>query len=153
MENLAWPSDQILNTCENSLRNKVREGLVGISDLEAGGPLVLKKTLDIVMYVDDSTLRSLTEALQTLRMKDVAGENMSTIVSYLKGALLLLQNCGAIPTDIMGLLNDVMVSADCKEFTSYMKSIYFASKRNSSGQGYMPYLDAAEAEYCTFYSR
>ena len=58
--------------------------------------------LDIVMDVDASALRSLTEALQNLRMKDVPGE---------KGALLLLQNCSAIPTDTMGLLNDVMVSA------------------------------------------
>ena len=63
MENLAWSADRILNTCEDSLRDKVREGLVGISDLEAGGPLVLKKTLAIVMDVDDSALRSLTEAL------------------------------------------------------------------------------------------
>ena len=86
-------------------------------------------------------------------MKDVAGENVGTVVSYLKGALLLLQNCGAIPTDIMGLLNDGMVSADCEEFTSYMKSIYFAAKRTSSGQSYMPYLDAAEAEYRTLYRR
>ena len=106
----------------------MREGLVGISDLEAGRPLVLKKTLDIVMDVDNSALRSLTKALQTLRVKDMAGENVGTVVSYLKGALLLLQNCGAIPTNVMGLLNDVMVSADCEDFIAYMHLIYFALK-------------------------
>ena len=131
----------------------MREGLAGISDLEAGGPLVLKKTLDIVMDVDDPALRSLTEAFQTLRMKDMDGENVGTVVSYIKGALLLLQNCGAIPTDVMGFLNDVMVSADCDEFTAYMQSIYFASKRDSSSQGNMAYLDAAEAEYRNLYRK
>ena len=36
VENLAWLSDCILNTCEDSLHDKVREGMVGASTLEAG---------------------------------------------------------------------------------------------------------------------
>ena len=52
--------------CEDSLRDKVREGLVGVSELESGGPLVLKKALVIVMDVGDSALRSLIEALKSL---------------------------------------------------------------------------------------
>ena len=90
--NLAWSSDQCLNTCNDALRDKVREGLVGVSVMESGVPLVLKKTLELIMDVDDVALRSLTEALQRLQMKDVAGENMGTVVSYLKGSLLLLKN-------------------------------------------------------------
>ena len=111
-ENMSWSSDRILNTCEDLLRDKARKGLVGVSALESGGPLVLKKTLDIVMDVDDTALRLLTESLQHLRMKDVPGKKVGTVVSYLKGDLLLLQNCSAISTDTMGLLNDVMSSAD-----------------------------------------
>lgn len=63
-----------------------------MSVMESGGPLVLKKTLELIMDVDDVALRSLTEALKRLQMKDVAGENMGTVVSYLKGSLLLLKN-------------------------------------------------------------
>ena len=84
---------------------------MGASALEAGGPLVLKLALDIVMDIDDSALQSLTQNLQSLRMKDVPGENVGVVVSYLKGALLLLGNCGKIPTDVMGLLNDTFCSA------------------------------------------
>ena len=58
--------------------------------LKLGGALTLKLTLDIIMDVDDSELHALTENLQSLRMKDVAGENIETVVSYLKGALMLL---------------------------------------------------------------
>ena len=101
--------------------------------------------LDIVMSVDDAALRSLTEGLQSLRMKDVPGENVGTVVSYLKGGgLLLLQNCGTIPTDTMVLLNDVMSSADCSEFTDYVQIIYFASKRANTVGDYVSYLDCAE---------
>ena len=75
------------------------------------------------MDVYDAALRLFAESLQNLRMKDVPDENVGTVVRYLKGALLLLQNCSAIPTDIMGLLNDVVSSVDCNDFTDYMKSI------------------------------
>ena len=64
--------------------------MVGTNTMEMGGPLVLKMMLDIIMDVDDSALRALTQSLQTLHLKDVPGENVFTAVSYLKGALLLL---------------------------------------------------------------
>ena len=114
---------------------------------------MLKKMLDIVMNVDNAALHSLTEGLQNLRMKDASGENVGTVVKYLKGALLLLNNCAAIPTNTMGLLNDVMSSADCKYFTDYMKLIYFALKRTNTVGDYMKYLDKAEAKYRTLYQK
>ena len=86
-------------------------------------------------------------------MKDVAEENMGIVASYLKGALLLLQNCRATPTNVMGLLTGVMVSADCEEFTSYMTSIYFALKRDSVATGYVEYLSATEGGYRTLYCK
>ena len=120
VENLAWTNDRLLNTCEEPFCNKILEALVGVDAMKIGGPLVLKLMLDIIMYVDDSALRALTQSLQTLQLKDVPGENMCTAVSYLKGALLLLQNCSGLPTDIMCLLNDTMGSADCDEFSWFM---------------------------------
>ena len=78
------------------------------------------------MDVDYITLRSLTESLKSLRLADVPGKNVGTAVSYLKGALLLLKKCNAVPTNSMGLLNNVMNSTDCNYFTNYMKMMYFA---------------------------
>ena len=151
VENLAWSNDRLLNTCEEPLRNKILEGLVGVDPIELGGPLVLKLMLDIIMDVDDSALRALTQSLQTLRLKDVPGENVCTAVSYLKGALLLLQNCSGLPTDTMGLLNDTMGSADCAEFSGFMNSVYFDHKRKTRVIPHQEYLRLAEAEYRTLY--
>ena len=151
VENLAWSGDRILNTCEEPLRNKILEGLVGVDAMEMGGSLVLKMMLDIIMDVDDSALRGLTQSLQTLRLKDVPGENVCTAVSYLKGALLLLQNCSGLPTDTMGLLNDIMGSADCDEFSGFMNSVYFDHKRKTREITHQEYLRLAEAEYRTLY--
>ena len=58
-------------------------------------------------------------------MKDIPGENVGTIASYLKGVIILLDNCNSLQTDVLGFLNDVMTSADSKFFSEYMQSIYF----------------------------
>ena len=50
----------------------MREGLFVVTDLELGGPLVLKKMMDIVIDVYDSNLCSLNESLQVLCLKDVS---------------------------------------------------------------------------------
>jgi len=94
----------MLATCKGDLRDKVREQQVGVSSLESRGPLSLKLILSFVMDVDEAALRSLIQNLQMLCMKDVAGENVGTIVSYLKRALVLLSNCKCLPTDMMGFL-------------------------------------------------
>ena len=112
---------------------------------------MLKLMLDVVMDVEDSSLRSLVQSLQTLRMKDIEGENIATVVSYLKGALLLLKNCAELPTDTHGLLNDIMTSASNDDFTGYMRSIYYDQKRSKGKFDFLQYLKVAEAEYHMLY--
>ena len=67
VENLQWSKDRILATCDATLRGKMCEGLTEISGLEQGGPLVFQMMLEVVMYVDDSSLRSMTERIKTVR--------------------------------------------------------------------------------------
>ena len=71
------------------MRDKIRERLIDVSLLELGGPLVFKLIINIVLDVEDSALRSMTQSLQTFHLKDVRGENVATVVSYLKGVLTL----------------------------------------------------------------
>ena len=115
--------------------------------MEIGGPLVLKLMLDIIIDIDDSALRALTQSLQTLRLKDIPGENVCTAVSYLKGALLLLQNCSGLPTNTMVLLNEIMGSAAYDEFSGFMNLLYFDHKRKTRVIAHQEYLCLAEAEY------
>ena len=63
VENLLWSADIILNTCKELLRDKIREELVGVSDIEAGRSLVLKLMLDNAMDVEDSTFSSLMQGM------------------------------------------------------------------------------------------
>ena len=107
--------------------------------------------LDIVIDIEDFALRSLVQSLQSLRMKDIEGENVGTVVSYLKGALLLLKNCAELPTDTYGLLSDIMCSTINKDFCGYTRSIYYKQKRSRAAFGFVAYLKMAESKYCTIY--
>jgi len=126
---------------------------VGIPPLESGGPLVLKLMFDVNINVDDLALRTLTKGIQRVRMNYIPGENVDTLVSYLKGSLLLLKNCSKLPTDIVGMLNDIMVSADCVDFVKYTKSIYFNHKRKIKEVGALEYLWLLELEYHSLYCK
>ena len=135
------------------LRDKVREQLVGVSPMENGGPLMLKPILDIVTNADDAALRSLVQSIQTIRMKDIVGEHVGTVVSYLKGVVMLLQNCTMLLMDLINLLNDLMISAENTDFTSFMKSVYFDHKRKMKVIDSIEYLNLDEVEYHTLYCR
>ena len=108
VENLAWSKYCILNTCKKPLRNKILEEMVDYDPLETCGTLVLQLMLDIIMEIDDNVLRALTQIFQNLCRKDLPSKNIYTAVSYLKGAILLLQNCSGLPTDTIWLLNNMM---------------------------------------------
>ena len=76
------------------------------------------------MDVDAAALQLLTQRLQNLCLQDIPGEDISTAISYLKGALLLIQNfCEALLIDTLGLLNDIICSSSNIDFNGYMKSI------------------------------
>ena len=70
----------------------------------------------------------LDKNLQTLRTKDIPGENVSTVVSYLKGALMILNNCDKLRTDTIGLLEDTICLAECNESIEFMSIVYIKHK-------------------------
>jgi len=124
VKNLAWTEEKLLDSCEEPICDKLREGLVGVLATKKRGHLIFKYMLNLIMDMDAASLMSFTKSLQILRMKDIPGEDVSTAVSYLKRASLLLQNCcAALPTDTLGLRNDRICLAGNEEFISYMKLI------------------------------
>ena len=103
--------------------------------------------------MDNSALRALTENLQNIQIKDIKGENVGNISSYLKGSLILLQNCGKMPTDTISLLLDIFCSAELDEFTTFISNVYFNHKRKTHEVNYMDYITLAKSEYRTLYRK
>ena len=84
-------------------------------------------------------------------MKNIPGENIRHITSYLKGIILLLNNYNSLPTDLFGLLNDTMIADDSKVFSAYMQSIYFSHKIHIKDIIRRKYVEFTEKEYRMLY--
>jgi len=76
---------------------------------------------------------------------------VSTVVSYLKVSLMLLQNYGELTTDTMGLLNDICVSQIVQIFGEFMRIVYVNHKGKTDIIECITCLDFAELEYRTLY--
>jgi len=71
---------------------------------------------------------------------------MGTIVSYLKGALLLLSNCKKISMDAMGLLNGRFCSTVCDNFTYFMKNVYIIHNQKLKEINAMQFLSLVDSK-------
>lgn len=79
------------------------------------------------------------------------GGNTSTVVSHLKGAVLLLQNYTDLPTDLIGLLHDILASAKNEDFVAFIKALYFNHKMKTTEVSYTMFLNHTRSEYIIMY--
>lgn len=70
-------------------------------------------------------------------------------MSHLEGALILLQNCGGLPTDTMDLLNSITGSADCSKFRDFVKMMCVNHKRKTDVIEHITCLNLVESDYMT----
>ena len=59
---------------------------------------------------------------------------------YLKGVLMLLQNFSGLLISTFGLCNKSVVSADCKEYISFINWVYLNHKRRTCVIEHLEYL-------------
>ena len=64
-----------------------------------------------------------------------------------------MKKCSELPTDTMGSLNNIMVSADWDEFIVFINAVYCDHKRKIHVIDHPEYLRLAEAEYRTLYHK
>ena len=68
------------------------------------------------------------------------GKILELVVSYLKEVLMLLSNCGKVPTDVISILWDIFFLVECDNFTSCTPSVYFGHKQRKNNIAYSEYL-------------
>ena len=86
-----------------------------------------------------------------LQLKDIPMENIGTATTYLKGILILIQNCSQIPSDTTGLLSNIMHLTNYDEIFGLINLVYYNNKLGSNKIDYLEYLRLAESEYRFLY--
>ena len=122
-ENVAWSGEKILNSCDESLRDKLIESTRGWSPLHKGGPTYLKLLMGLIVATSKKSLRSLLNKVSSLKLTDFNGEDVGRAVSFLRGASLILKDNDALPSDFLTLVLNIFCETTCTTFGSYVTTI------------------------------
>ena len=122
-ENVAWSGEKILNSCDETLRDKLIESTRGWSPLHKGGPTYLKLLMGLIVATSKKSLRSLLNKVSSLKLTDFNGEDVGRAVSFLRGASLILRDNDALPSDFLTLILNIFKQTTCAPFSAYVTTL------------------------------
>lgn len=120
-ENVIWSGEKILNSCDATLRDKLIESTRGWEPKHKGGPTYLKLLMGLIVATSEKSLRSLLDKVGSLKLTDFNGEDVAKAVSFLRGAILILRDNQALPSDFYTLLIKIFKNTTCDDFRSFVK--------------------------------
>ena len=112
-----------MNSCDDTLRDKLIESTRGWSPLHKGGPTYLKLLMNLIVATSKKSLRSLLNKVSSLKLSDFDGEDVNKAVSFLRGAVLILKDNDALPSDFLTLVINIFKQTSCATFASYVTTI------------------------------
>lgn len=147
VENLKWSRDKILNSCESSLRQKVKERLYELADEHQTEMVAFFLMMKEIMASTEVSLRAVVKQLEKLCLKDIDGENVTQVSSWIRGALIYLKNNQALPSDTVYLITQILKTCPSDEFKKFIGTIYTNHRIHISTILVEELLDYAKSEY------
>jgi uncharacterized protein Smg (DUF494 family) len=116
VENVKWSGEMILNSCEETLRNKLNESTAFLDESQKGGPVYFSIMMNHIIATSNVALRGIINRLQSLKLTEFDGENVKQWASFVRGALTLLKDQKMTPVDIKDIIMRSLLSTSCEEF-------------------------------------
>ena len=123
IENLFWSGSKILNSCTPRLREKLEESTQGLSTQYKTGPVFFVMLYKLVLSSTPVSMRAVIRRLEDLKLSAFQGENVKSAVSLIKGAVGLLENNGAVPSDMIDIAFRIMKSSSSLEFNTHVNAM------------------------------
>jgi hypothetical protein len=124
VENLLWSGAKLLNSCDDTLRQKLEEQTIGWPVEYMTGPVYFKLLMQTILAASPESLRGLTTVLQSTTLKDFDGENVSEFVSFARGAIEQLRNNMALPIDALSIVANALKESETSNFIGYISMMY-----------------------------
>jgi uncharacterized protein YacL (UPF0231 family) len=131
------------------LRQKVEERIFKLDDDCRSGPVVFYYMMREIMSSTEKSLRAVKTQLENIKLKDVDGENVSILASWIRGATLYLKNNNSLPSDIFYIIKESLRACSTDQFVKYIDTIYTNHQLKLVTLDPDEFLDLAEAEYKT----
>ena len=91
-QNCLWLGNAILNSCEDSLSQKIEEKALSWKQCHRTGPVYFKIMIDLIQSSTPKNMRDLISKLSSMKVSDFEYENVSCASSMIKLAIEMFMN-------------------------------------------------------------
>jgi hypothetical protein len=123
IQDLQWSQEMVKNSCDEDLATKVMERLRRIPDEEKGGALFYYIMIKLIQTDTEQAVRVLTEKLEKLSLKTLAGENVFTACSLIRGVIERLEIVGKVPHDVDTTVMRILQTSSVDKFNSTFSTL------------------------------
>jgi Zinc knuckle len=153
VENLFWSGTKILNSCDDELRAKIEEQTIGYEAGHCTGPVYFKIMMNLVQASSKSSLRALTRKMEQLSVKDFDGESVVKFCSVMRGAVELLSNNNALPSDAIEIVGQGLKNSSTAEFNEFISLLLHNHEIGTKALTIETLLSMAEGKYSDLWSK
>jgi hypothetical protein len=125
LQDLQWSQELLENSCDEELRNKIREQLKEIPADEQGGALYYYLMIELIQVDTDNAVRSLTTKLANLDIGALEGENVMRACSLIRGVHDRLKLVGKVPHDVIDKLMRVFQTTSVDKFNQLFLTLSY----------------------------
>ncbi len=92
IDNLQWTEEVILNSCDETLSNKIKEQYRLLPRIKRGGPTAFFIMMSAIVSSTELATRALLSQLSNMKINELPGENVNLVISRIRGALIHLES-------------------------------------------------------------
>ena len=122
-ENLFWSGAKILNSCSTRLREKIEESTKPYPTHQKTGPVYFVTMYHLVLSSTPVSMRAVIRRLEDLKLSAFTGGNIKSAASLIRGAVGLIENNGALPSDMVDIAFRIMKTSSTQEFNTHVTAM------------------------------
>ena len=153
VENLIWSGTKILNSCDDELRTKIEEQVIGYPIGHRTGPVFFKIMMSLVQASSKSSMRALTRKMEQLSVKDFDGESVVSYCSVMRGAVELLVNNNALPIDAVEIIGEGLKKTSTEDFNGFISILLHNHESGMQNLTLEALFLKAETKYTELWSK
>ena len=147
LENLDWSLELLENSCDTDLREKVNEKIQSLHQGLISGPIYFYYVITLISSTSETVANTIINRLDNLHLNQTEGENVSTVVSLVKGAVKHLQNVDHLPQDINTRVIKIFQTTSAPDFNDIFTYMSNALKLKQCAFTTDEILNIAEENY------
>ena len=123
MQDLIWSGNKVLNSCSITLQEKIEESVMNMEPHHKTGPIYFKLMMDLILSSTPVSMRAAIRRLENLTLKEFKDESVMPAVSLIRGAVAMMDNNEATPSDIHEIVLRLMKTSSTDEFNTYVTTL------------------------------